>query len=96
MADFFDVIKRPVISEKSSLLGEVSNEYVFEVSAKANKQQIHQAVESLFKVKVDRVRTMVMHGKVKRMNRGIFKRSNWKKAIVALKEGQKIEFFQGV
>jgi large subunit ribosomal protein L23 len=90
----FNVIKRPVISEKSTALAEVANRYVFEVEASATKPEIKNAVEQLFKVKVKAVNTLVMHGKNKRSGRFEFKRSNWKKAIITLSPGQKIELFQ--
>jgi len=90
----FNVIKRPVISEKSTALAEVANRYVFEVEASATKPEIKNAVEQLFKVKVKAVNTLVMHGKNKRSGRFEFKRSNWKKAIITLSSGQKIELFQ--
>lgn len=94
MRNVYEVIKRPVISEKSTALSEVGGQYVFEVSPKANKQEIREAVQKLFSVTVTQVRTSVMHGKVKRVGRFETKRANWKKAIVKLAEGQKIEFFQ--
>lgn len=94
MRSVYDVIRRPIISEKSTALAEVGNRYVFEVSHEANKQEIRDAVQRLFSVKVSAVRTLVMHGKVKRVGRFETKRSNWKKAIVTLAEGQKIDFFQ--
>lgn len=94
MSAIYEVIKRPVISEKSTALSEVGGKYVFEVAPGANKFQIRTAIESLFKVKVRSVRTMMMHGKVKRVGRFMTKRSNWKKALVTLAEGQKIEFFE--
>jgi large subunit ribosomal protein L23 len=90
----FNVIKRPVISEKSTALAEVANRYVFEVEASATKPEIKNAVEQLFKVKVKVVNTLMMHGKNKRSGRFEFKRSNWKKAIITLAPGQKIELFQ--
>ena len=90
----FNVIKRPVISEKSTALAEVANRYVFEVDAAASKPEIKNAVEQLFKVKVKAVNTTVVHGKNKRAGRFEFKRSNWKKAIITLAPGQKIELFQ--
>lgn len=92
----FEVIKRPIISEKSTAQNELLRTYAFRVSSEANKQQIREAIEKLFKVKVDDVRTMVVHGKYKRSGRFVSKQTNWKKALVTLKEGQKIEFFQGV
>ncbi len=90
----FSIIKRPVISEKSTALAEVANRYVFEVDAAASKPEIKSAVEQLFKVKVKAVNTVVMHGKNKRYGRFEFKRSNWKKAVITLSPGQKIELFQ--
>lgn len=95
MRSFYEVIKRPIISEKSTMLTEAARTYVFEVASASNKQEVRQAVEKLFKVKVEDVRTMIVHGKYKRAGRFIKKKSNWKKALVTLKEGQKIEFFQG-
>lgn len=94
MRSLYEVIKRPIISEKSTALAEVGNKYVFEVAPAANKQEIRDAVQRLFKVNVLSVRTMVMHGKVKRVGRFETKKSNWKKALVTLAEGQKIDFFQ--
>ncbi len=94
MRAVYDVIKRPIISEKSSALTEVANRYVFEVAPQANKTEIKDAVQRLFSVKVLDVRTLTMHGKVKRIGKFETKRSNWKKAMVTLAEGQKIDFFQ--
>jgi large subunit ribosomal protein L23 len=94
MHTLYEVIRRPIISEKSTALAEVASRYAFEVAVKANKQEIKDAVQSLFNVKVRKVRTMIMHGKVKRVGRFETKRANWKKALVTLAEGQMIEFFQ--
>jgi len=94
MRTIYEVIKRPIISEKSTALAEIAGKYVFEVDAAANKHEIRDAVQQLFKVNVREVRTMIMHGKVKRLARSTVKRTNWKKAIVSLAEGQKIDFFQ--
>jgi large subunit ribosomal protein L23 len=94
MRSIYDVVKRPVISEKSAGLTEVAGKYVFEVASEANKHEIRQAVEQLFSVKVREVRTIVMHGKVKRVGRFEVKRPNWKKAMVTLADGQKIDLFQ--
>jgi large subunit ribosomal protein L23 len=93
MRSVYDVIKRPIISEKSTALAEVAGRYAFEVAPQANKQEIRDAVQRLFNVKVREVRTMIMHGKVKRVGRFESKRMNWKKALVTLAEGQKIDFF---
>ena len=90
----FSIIKKPVISEKSTALAEVANRYVFRVDNAATKTEIKEAVEQLFKVKVKAGNTIVMHGKNKRAGRFEFKRSNWKKAIITLVQGQKIELFQ--
>jgi large subunit ribosomal protein L23 len=87
------VIRRPIaLTEKASLLRE-ANQVVFEVLRTANKVQIREAVQSLFKVKVTQVNTLVMRGKDRRMGRGYGKMQNWKKAIVTLKEGDTIDFF---
>ena len=90
-----DIIIRPVITEKSSALVE-QNKYTFEVHKSANKIQIRQAVEQIFKVKVLSVNTLNIPAKPKRMGAFIGKTRSWKKAIVALPEGQRIEFFEGV
>lgn len=94
MRSVYEVIKRPIISEKSTMLAEVGNRFVFEVAPAAHKHEIREAVQRLFNVKVLEVRTMMMHGKVKRVGRFETKRPNWKKALVTLAEGQKIDFFQ--
>ena len=88
------VIKRPIVSEKSTALAEVANRYVFEVAANSTKTDIKRAVSKLFSVKVKKVWTMVNHGEIKTAGKSRVKRPNWKKAIVALEEGQKIELFQ--
>ena len=90
-----EIIKRPLITEKSSSIKDI-NWYIFAVDIKSNKKEIKTAVEKLFKVKVDMVRTLILSGKsVKRGGRISGKRSPLKKAYVKLKEG-KIEFFEGV
>ena len=73
---------------------EVANRYAFEVAVQASKPEIKDAVQKLFSVKVKDVRTMTMHGKTKRVGRFEVKRTNWKKALVTLAEGQKIDFYQ--
>jgi large subunit ribosomal protein L23 len=88
------IIRRPIIlTEKSSRLREDSNKVIFEVHRDANKIQIKDAIQALFKVGVVEVNTLVMRGKDKRMGRGYAKLHNWKKAIVTLKEGDQIQFF---
>lgn len=94
MRTVYEVIRRPIISEKSTALAEVGSRYTFEVALQANKNEIRDAVQQLFKVKVREVRTMIVHGKLKRTGRFENKRPNWKKAVVTLAEGQKIDFFQ--
>ena len=89
-----DIIIGPIITEKSSALVEL-NKYTFEVHRSANKIQIRQAIEQIFKVKVLSVNTMNVPAKPKRMGAFIGKTRSWKKAIVALPEGQRIEFFEG-
>jgi len=91
-----DVIKRPLITEKSTLLKEAANTVLFVVDSRANKNEVADAVEKSFKVKVVDVRTINMPGKTKRRGRTVGLRPGWKKAIVTLKEGDKIEFFEGV
>jgi large subunit ribosomal protein L23 len=85
-----------LITEKSTIEKEKSNQLAFEVDKKANKVEIRRAVEQLFGVKVLGVRTLQMKGKVKRFGRTLGKRRGWKKAIVALAEGEHVEFFEGV
>ncbi|HSN82375.1 MAG TPA: 50S ribosomal protein L23 [Polyangiales bacterium] len=92
-----DVIKRPLyLTEKGAKLREDQNKYTFEVDLDANKVQIKDAVETLFKVTVDEVHTLVMRGHMRRMGRGYAKTRNWKKAIVTVREGETIDFFEGV
>lgn len=91
--NMYDVIKRPVNTEKTMRLTEESNQYVFEVSLDANKPTIRHAVETLFDVQVRSVNTAVMQGKRKRFGRLMGKRSNWKKATVTLAEGDAIDFY---
>jgi large subunit ribosomal protein L23 len=91
-----NVIKRPLLmTEKGNVLREKQNTFLFEVDRRANKIQIKQAVETLFKVKVTEVRTLIVRGHMRRMGRSHAKTPNWKKAIVSLKDGDSIEFFEG-
>jgi large subunit ribosomal protein L23 len=92
-----DVIVRPLIlTEKGEILKEEQNKVFFEVALKANKIEVRQAVEKLFNVSVIDVNMMVVRGKPGRVGRQVTKRPNWKKAIVTLREGDTIEFFEGV
>jgi large subunit ribosomal protein L23 len=87
------ILRRPIIlTEKSNRLRE-KNQIIFEVAPTANKIQIRNAVQTLFKVTVVGVNTMRYRGKQRRMGRGYAKLSNWKKAVITLKEGDKIQFF---
>ncbi len=90
----YEIIKRPIISEKSTALAEIANRAVFQVALAATKNEIRDAVEQLFKVDVKAVKTMIVHGKNKRSGRFEYKRSNWKKAIVTLADGQRIDLLQ--
>jgi len=94
--NYHAIIKRPVVSEKSTMQKEVANQLSFEVDRKANRIEIKKAVQSLFSVQVDAVRTLQIKGKFKKRGRIIGKRRDWKKAIVTLKPGERIEFFEGI
>ena len=96
MEDAYNIIKRPLITEKSTIQKEMDNQLAFEVDRRANKIEIKKAVERIFKVQVETVRTMNYQGKKKRLGRTMGRRRHWKKAVVTLKPGQKIEFFEGV
>ena len=87
-----DIILSPVLTEKITELGESQNKYAFRVSRDSNKKEIGRSVEVLFKVNVEKVNTITMRGKKKRVRFRIGKTPDWKKAIVTIKEGQKIEF----
>jgi large subunit ribosomal protein L23 len=103
------IIKRPLLTEKTARLRETgggsaapvegetyAQKVVFEVARDANKVEVRQAVETLFKVSVTEVRTLVVRGKLKRVGRFAGRRPSWKKAFVTLKPGDNIEFFEGV
>jgi large subunit ribosomal protein L23 len=89
------VIKGPLITEKLDRARESFRQYSFVVDREATKHDVERAVETLFNVKVEAVRTIIMRGKPKRMGRSMGQRSNFKKAIVTLKEGDKIDLFEG-
>ena len=95
MREIQRLIRRPLVTEKSTQQKEGNRQYAFEVDPIANKIEIQHAVEELFKVKVVRVRTSKVLGKVKRLGRKYGKRPDWKKAIVTLQEGDRIDFFEG-
>ncbi|MDR0485233.1 MAG: 50S ribosomal protein L23 [Elusimicrobiota bacterium] len=92
--DIRAIIKRPIVTEKSSLLKEQSNRYTFAVDGDANKHQIKQAIESLFGVKVESVHTANYKGKFKRMGAHAGYKNDWKKAIVKLSKGQEIQMVE--
>ena len=96
MEDAHKIIRRPLITEKSTLQKEMHNQLAFEVDRRANKIEIKRAVEKVFKVRVKTVRTLNYEGKRKRLGRTVGRRPHWKKAIVTLQPGEKIEFFEGV
>jgi large subunit ribosomal protein L23 len=93
--EIYQIIKRPLVTEKTTLAKE-ANKYHFEVDRRANKIEIGNAVEKLFKVKVVNVRTMNMAGKKKRVGRILGRKRDWKKAIVTLASGSSIEIFEKV
>ena len=90
MSTIYDVIKRPIITEKGLALKENDRTLCFEVADNASKQQIQEAVEQLFKVRVQQIRTMIVPGKMRRRGRYTGYRSDWKKAYVTLREGEKM------
>jgi large subunit ribosomal protein L23 len=90
------VILRPLVTEKGSRLREAGNKYLFGVVLDANRIEIKNAVEEIFNVKVKSVKTIRVHGKIKRMGAFSGKRPDWKKAVVTLEEGQSIDLFEQV
>jgi large subunit ribosomal protein L23 len=94
--DVYSVITAPLITEKVTLVGEAGNQVVFRVRPDANKFAIKNAVETLFKVKVTRVRTIQYLGKERRVGKHLGRRPAWKKAYVTLAAGNRIDFFEGV
>lgn len=91
----YDIIRRPLITEKSNIQKDELGQYSFEVDRDANRIEIRRAIEQIFSVKVRSVRTMHVRGKVKRRGRILGKRKDWKKAIVTLTPGERIPFFEG-
>ncbi len=92
--DLYSVIRKPLVTEKSTIARDDANKYIFEVDRRANKIEIEKAVEKIFKVKVVSVRTMNVEGKKKRLGRIVGKKSDRKKAVVTLAPGQSIEVFE--
>lgn len=95
MREVYQIIRRPLITEKGTDLRDQTNQYLFEVARDANKIEIKRAIESLFRVTVLHVRTLSVKGKRKRLGRFVGRTSDWKKAVATVKEGQTIEFFEG-
>ena len=91
----FEIIKRPLDTEKLDRMRDKENKFAFEIDLKANKTEVKQAIEQLFKVKVVAVKTAIVRGKFRRIGRSEGQRPNWKKAIVTLKEGDAISLFEG-
>ena len=94
MNELRDILRRPLITEKSAYQMNLENTYLFEVGLASNKLQIKDAIERYFGVKVVDVRTLIVRGKIKRFGRHTGKRSNWKKAYVKLAEGHSLNFFE--
>lgn len=96
MKDLLHVLAAPVITEKGTLVNEQGNQFVFRVRPEANKVEIRRAVETFFKVKVEKVHTLNYLGKNRRVGKWMGKRPRWKKAYVTLAPGQRIDFFESV
>ena len=91
----FDVIRRPLVTEKNTIL-QSHGKYGFEIAREANKEEVKKAVEKAFKVKVTAVNIMMVRGQERKVGRKVLPGSPWKKAIVTLKAGDKIQIFEGV
>jgi large subunit ribosomal protein L23 len=91
-----EIIKRPLVTEKTSIQKEFFNQVSFEVDRRANRIEIKKAIESIFNVRVAGVKTMQVTGKTKQRGRIVGKRRDWKKAVVKLMPGERIDFFEGV
>ena len=96
MKTSYEVLLGPLLTEKGTMLKEKENKVMFKVARNANKIEIKKAVEEIFKVKVGRVTTINCKGKKKRLGKHEGRRPDWKKAVVALKEGEKLDFIEGV
>jgi large subunit ribosomal protein L23 len=92
----YDIIRGPVVTEKTTLQKELNNQLTFKVDRRANRVEIKDAVERNFNAKVKQIRTIQVKGKVKQRGKILGKRKDWKKAIVTLMPGQRIDFFEGV
>jgi len=94
--DLYQIIKRPLVTEKGTKQKDQWNQFAFEVDRRANKILVREAIESIFKVEVLSVRVMKVKGKERRVGRNVGRKSDWKKAIVRLAPGENIEFFEGI
>jgi large subunit ribosomal protein L23 len=95
MKSLYDVIKRPLLTEKGAHLKEAENKVLIEVDTSANKHEIKQALEEIFKVKVEKIATLKVRGKIKTQGRSSGRRPDRKKAWVTLKKGEKLDFIEG-
>ena len=91
LLDVYQILKKPLFTERSNILKNKENKYIFAVDKRANKTEIKKTVEELFRVNVVKVNTMIMHGKKRRMGRHEGRKPDWKKAIVTLKKGETIK-----
>ncbi len=96
MKIIYDIIKKPLFNEKGMDMKERENKILVEIDPRANKHEVRQAVEEIFKVKVEKVATINVRGKLKRYGRSTGRRSDRKKAIITLKPGEKLDFIEGV
>ena len=96
MGDLYKVIRKPIITERGTDLREKYNKVIFSVDVTANKREVKKSVERLFKVSVLKVNIMNQNGKVKRHGKNSGRRPDWKKAVITLKEGDKIDLLEGV
>ncbi len=94
--DIHTILRRPLVTEKTTIQKEDNNQVAFRVRMDANKIEIRQAVEKLLGVEVSAVNTSITRGKNKRMGKSMGKRPNWKKAVVTLKPGEEVEFFEAL
>jgi large subunit ribosomal protein L23 len=95
MKNLYTIINKPLFTEKGSNLKELQNKILVEVSRDANKVDIKRSIEEIFKVKVEKVATIKVHGKWKKQGKSIGKRSDRKKAVITLKKGEKLDFIEG-
>ena len=92
----YDIIRGPLVTEKTTLQKELNNQLTFKVDRRANRVEIKDAVEKNFNTRVKQIRTIQVKGKIKQRGKILGKRKDWKKAIVTLMPGQRIDFFEGV